>query len=139
SCRQLLKASALSCRVPAGSFSRLLPFLAETITCDELKNLNPNGIVQLYDVRTPEEVQKGKISNAINIPVTEFEDAFKMDPETFAKKFKINKPKLDDNIIVYCLSGRRGTRATEIASSLGYKHVRNLIGGYTAWSEKEGK
>ncbi|XP_063295298.1 thiosulfate:glutathione sulfurtransferase-like isoform X1 [Pelobates fuscus] len=110
-----------------------------TITSDELKKLNAQGTAQIFDVRTPEEVQNGKISNAINIPITEFEDAFKMDPETFAKIFKVDKPKLDDNIVVHCQSGRRGARAADIASSLGYKHVQNLVGGYKEWSQKEGK
>uniref|UniRef100_A0A8C5R834 Rhodanese domain-containing protein n=1 Tax=Leptobrachium leishanense TaxID=445787 RepID=A0A8C5R834_9ANUR len=108
------------------------------ITYGELNKQIADGPVQIFDVRTPEEVEKGKIPDAVNIPVTAFQEAFKMDPETFAKTFKVNKPKLDDNFVVHCYMGKRGAQAADIATGMGYAHVRNLLGGYKEWAEKEG-
>ncbi|KAM8921561.1 thiosulfate:glutathione sulfurtransferase [Pelodytes ibericus] len=113
---------------------------AGTISCEELRKLNVTGSVHVFDVRTPEEVQKGQIPNAVNIPVAGFEEALKMDAETFAKTFNVNKPNLDDpNFVVHCHMGRRGEQAAKIAAALGYRNVRNLTGGYKEWVEKDGK
>uniref|UniRef100_A0A8C5WMK5 Rhodanese domain-containing protein n=1 Tax=Leptobrachium leishanense TaxID=445787 RepID=A0A8C5WMK5_9ANUR len=112
--------------------------MSAEITYGELNKQIADGPVQIFDVRTPEEVEKGKIPDAVNIPVTAFQEAFKMDPETFAKTFKVNKPKLDDNFVVHCYMGKRGAQAADIATGMGYAHVRNLLGGYKEWAEKEG-
>ncbi|XP_072284482.1 thiosulfate:glutathione sulfurtransferase [Pyxicephalus adspersus] len=110
------------------------------ITYDELKQLISSGCVQIFDVRNPEEVQNGKIPNSINIPVSELEDALKMDPAAFKQKFKAEKPKLDDsNVIFHCQLGRRGQRATEMAIAEGYKNARNYLGAYSEWAAKEGR
>ncbi|XP_063804797.1 thiosulfate:glutathione sulfurtransferase [Pseudophryne corroboree] len=111
------------------------------ITYDDLKKLISTRDFQIFDVRTPEEVKDGKIPNSTNIPVTEIEDALKMDPDTFKATYNVEKPKLDDdnNLVFHCHMGRRGQRATDIAAGLGYKNARNYSGGYKEWAEKEGK
>jgi adenylyltransferase/sulfurtransferase len=45
---------------------------------------------------------------------------------------------LDPNreIVVQCKSGARSQRASEFLASKGFKHVHNLAGGITAWSDK---
>lgn len=43
-------------------------------------------------------------------------------------------PKPDDDIELYCRSGRRAEMASQILSKLGYKNIRNL-GGYEAAAE----
>ncbi|XP_030042986.1 thiosulfate:glutathione sulfurtransferase isoform X2 [Microcaecilia unicolor] len=68
------------------------------------------------------------------------EAALKMDPETFQKTYLVQKPKPEDeNIIFHCQIGKRGARAAETAVTLGYTKVCNYAGGYKEWSEKEGK
>ncbi|XP_068107641.1 thiosulfate:glutathione sulfurtransferase-like [Hyperolius riggenbachi] len=110
------------------------------ITYDELKKLIASGSCRLFDVRNPDELQNGKIPTAVNIPVTEVEKALNLDPAAFKQKYNVDKPKLDDdNVIFHCHLGRRGQRATDIATSLGYKHARNYQGAYKEWAEKEGK
>ncbi|XP_069582280.1 thiosulfate:glutathione sulfurtransferase isoform X1 [Ranitomeya imitator] len=110
------------------------------ISYDEVKKLVCSEQGRIIDVRTPEEVGNGKIPGTVNIPVTDLEDALKMDPETFKQKYHVEKPQLNDhNLILHCQLGRRGQRATEVAQSLGYKYARNYAGAYKEWSEKEGK
>ncbi|XP_053330873.1 thiosulfate:glutathione sulfurtransferase [Spea bombifrons] len=112
---------------------------AGNISCEELKKLQECGTAQVFDVRNPEEVERGKIPGAVNIPVAEFEKAFQLDPEIFEKTYKVQKPREEaENFVVHCQMGRRGAQAAQIAASLGYKRVRNLTGGYKEWAEMEG-
>ncbi|NP_001091426.1 uncharacterized protein LOC100049124 [Xenopus laevis] len=108
-------------------------------TYEEVKKLSQSSTGYIIDVRNPEEVQRGKIPNSINIPVAEFEAALRMDPETFQKTFHVEKPKpSEENIITHCFMGKRGAQATAIAAALGYSHARNYPGAYMEWAEKEG-
>ncbi|MEE6507281.1 hypothetical protein FKM82_019506 [Ascaphus truei] len=99
------------------------------ISYEELKKLNASGKSQIFDVRSPEEVQRGKIPNSVNIPVDQIEHALKMDPETFKKTYDVDKPKLEENnIVVHCHMGKRGARAADIAAALGYtQYVYSVI------------
>ncbi|XP_041429809.1 putative thiosulfate sulfurtransferase, mitochondrial [Xenopus laevis] len=90
-------------------------------TYEEIKKLSQSGTGYIIDVRNPEEVQRGKIPNSINIPVSQFEAALRMDPGTFQKTFHVVKPKpSEENIIIHCFSGKRGAQATAIATALGF-------------------
>uniref|UniRef100_A0A8C8STD3 Rhodanese domain-containing protein n=1 Tax=Pelusios castaneus TaxID=367368 RepID=A0A8C8STD3_9SAUR len=110
------------------------------ISHKDMKALVTSGKAHVIDVRLPEEVANGHIASSVNIPVAEIEEALKMDPETFKIKYGVDKPKKDDeNLIFHCQMGRRGAQATEIAMILGYTKARNYAGGYKEWSEKEGK
>ncbi|XP_056409106.1 thiosulfate:glutathione sulfurtransferase-like isoform X3 [Hyla sarda] len=110
------------------------------ISYDDVKKLIGSGDIQIFDVRTVEEVTNGRIPGSVNIPVTEIEDALKMDPEAFKEKYHVAKPQPNDhNLVFHCQMGRRGQKATDIALGLGYQHARNYLGAYKEWSEKEGK
>ncbi|XP_069493603.1 thiosulfate:glutathione sulfurtransferase-like [Ambystoma mexicanum] len=108
------------------------------ISYDNLKKVTTTGDVLIVDVRSPEEVSNGKIPASVNIPVDEFDQALKMNPEDFKKKFSVDKPKPEHNLIVHCQMGRRGARAAEIAMGQGYSKVQNYAGGYKEWSDKGG-
>ncbi|KAM7134059.1 junctional adhesion molecule A-like isoform 2-T2 [Macrochelys suwanniensis] len=110
------------------------------ISHKDMKALVASGKARIIDVRLPGEVANGHIANSVNIPVAEVEEALKMDPETFKMKYGMDKPRMDDeNLIFYCQRGRRGAQTTEIAMTLGYVKARNYAGGYEEWSEKEVK
>jgi phage shock protein E len=66
----------------------------------------------LVDVRTPEEFEQGSIENAINIPVDEL-------------PVRIGELKSDQQIVVFCRSGNRSSRAKEILEDNGFKKVNN--------------
>ena len=79
---------------------------------------------QLIDVRTPEEISQGKIENATNYDIN--------NPD-----FEKNIDKLDRSkpVYVYCASGKRSARASEILKQAGFPVVYDLRGGYNAWAE----
>ena len=80
----------------------------------------------LVDVRAPSEIATtGKVEGALvaNYSAPDFVD-----------QFKALGAKPDDDIELYCRSGRRAEMASQILGKLGYKHIRNL-GGYEAAAE----
>nr|XP_023419490.1 thiosulfate:glutathione sulfurtransferase isoform X2 [Cavia porcellus] len=69
--------------------------------------------------------------------VSELENALQMEPAAFQALYSAEKPKLDDeNLVFFCQMGRRGLQATQLAQSLGYRGARNYAGAYREWSEK---
>jgi len=78
--------------------------------------------IQLYaaeaiiiDVRTPIEFESGHIENSINI---EWQDIKEVN-NTLTKEQKI---------YLYCRSGNRSQKSTDILMKLGYENVENLGG-----------
>jgi rhodanese-related sulfurtransferase len=79
----------------------------------------------LVDVREATEYAEGHLSGAINLPV---------------RSLLQNLDKLPDQaqpIVIYCVSGHRGSLATAALRLLGYTDVRNLGGGMNAWKKAE--
>lgn len=77
----------------------------------------------ILDVRTEDEVSKGKIPGAINIDIYTGQ-AFIYNLE------ELNKEK---NYYVYCAAGGRSANACNIMKELGFKNAYNLIGGFSEW------
>ncbi|CAJ1058490.1 thiosulfate:glutathione sulfurtransferase [Xyrichtys novacula] len=111
------------------------------ISHEDLKALlEKNKNLLLVDVRTKEEVDKGRIPGSIHIHVDSVEAAFSMEPEEFKAKYGVTKPSLDvPELVFHCQMGMRGGRATSKAQELGYVNAQNYKGGYAEWSSKEGK
>ncbi len=95
-------------------------------------SLTPAGAIQLInnedvtllDVREPAETVNGKITKAVQIPVSSINQRIgELD------KFK------DNNIIVYCKTGARASVACRALSKAGFDKVYSLDGGITAWQE----
>ncbi|XP_003466732.2 thiosulfate:glutathione sulfurtransferase isoform X2 [Cavia porcellus] len=108
-----------------------------TVSLPELRSLLASGRARLFDVRSREEAAAGTIPGALNIPVSELENALQMGPAAFQALYSAEKPKLDDeNLVFFCQMGRRGLQATQLAQSLGYRGARNYAGAYREWSEK---
>lgn len=86
--------------------------------------------VVILDVRTPQEVAQGTITDqALNIDVT---NRALFDQE-------IEKLDKDKTYLVYCRSGRRSRVAGEEMARRGFKKVYNLKGGILAWQEVHNK
>lgn len=82
--------------------------------------------IQLVDVRTLAEFNKGHIENSIQIDVLSKEN-FKKE----IKKLDITKP-----TYIYCRSGKRSLTALKIMKAQGFKTIYDLEGGYISWSKK---
>lgn len=96
----------------------------KSITAEELKELNKEGVI-LLDVRTPGEVENGKIAGAT---VIDFKGA----------NFKEMTSKLDTQlpVIVYCAAGGRSTSAADILTEVGFKTIYNYTGGFSDWKSR---
>jgi rhodanese-related sulfurtransferase len=81
--------------------------------------------VQILDVRTKEEFATGHLAKAALIPWTDKDFAARAQ-----KELDPAKP-----VLVYCRSGRRSAEAAAGLSKLGFKHIRALDGGITAWTK----
>lgn len=81
--------------------------------------------VQILDVRTPEEWNEGYIKGAklVTYPADDFT----------AKATKALDP--EKPVLVYCRSGGRSAKAAKLLRDAGFKDVRDLAGGITAWEE----
>lgn len=80
--------------------------------------------LQLVDVRTPQEWGTGHIDGALHIDW--FDDDFK---QRIAKLDK-NKP-----VRLYCAAGGRSEEARELLREMGFKDVKDLDGGMSAWKK----
>jgi rhodanese-related sulfurtransferase len=93
-----------------------------SISIDKAAELLESEDAIILDVRTKEEVSKGYIKDATFI-------------DYYANDFK-NKLNLIDKkktIYVYCKSGGRSSKASEIISQMGFANVYNLEGGFMRW------
>jgi len=77
----------------------------------------------LIDVREPHEYQIARIPGARLIPLGEFSK-------------HVGEFDKDADIVIHCKSGGRSARACGILRQAGFAHVRNVVGGITAWSDK---
>lgn len=83
--------------------------------------------VQLIDVRTPEEFAQGHIQGAKNINVLSGDFSAKA-----SSALSKDKP-----VALYCRTGKRSQRASAMLTSMGYKVIYDLQGGFMAWSAQQ--
>ncbi|MAT80007.1 MAG: rhodanese [Flavobacteriales bacterium] len=93
----------------------------ESISYADYLNIDNSNDFIVIDVRTPEEYKIKRIKNSINI---NFYD------EKFIHFFKIYEK--DENILIYCRSGRRSLEAVKNLSKKGFKNIYDLKGGILA-------
>lgn len=102
-------------------------FVAENILNKKSRIIQWRELAELpadtirIDVRTHDEYKLGTIPGFINIPVDELREHLDELPK--------EKP-----IVVTCAVGLRGYLTYRILVQNGFKHVRNLSGGYKTWS-----
>jgi rhodanese-related sulfurtransferase len=93
------------------------------------EKLETDSSLVLLDVRTEGEFDgpMGHLENAILIPVQNIKDRY-----TELEGYK------DKEIIVYCRSGNRSSKATSFLREKGY-NATNLEGGMIAWNKMHEK
>jgi hydroxyacylglutathione hydrolase len=87
----------------------------------ELNALPPPRDFQLLDVRTPHEWDEGHLPGARYLFLGEL-------PQ------KLKDLDRDKEVVVYCASGYRSSLAASLLQASGFRKVRNVPGGYTAWT-----
>ncbi|MDG6904434.1 MAG: molybdopterin-synthase adenylyltransferase MoeB [Nitrososphaerota archaeon] len=77
--------------------------------------------ILLLDVREPHEWEIAHIEGAKLIPLGQLAE-------------RVNELSSATEIVPYCHTGMRSARATEFLRGLGFRKVRNLVGGIERWS-----
>lgn len=96
-------------------FVRKLRFLQiAVVALLGLGGMSATAKTVLIDVRTPDEYSAGHLSGAINIDYLQI-----------SRRIEASGVKKDDEVILYCRSGRRSGIALESLKGLGFKRVAN--------------
>jgi molybdopterin/thiamine biosynthesis adenylyltransferase/rhodanese-related sulfurtransferase len=93
------------------------------ITAPELAARLKQNHLKLLDVREPHELEISALPGAVNIPLG-----------TLAAR--LSEIDSAQDMVVFCKSGSRSTRALELLASAGFKKVKNLKGGINAWAKE---
>src|SRR5439155_20507930 len=92
------------------------------ISADQLKEkLDAGQAPVLLDVREPTEWEIARLDKAILMPVAQV-------------AARVNELSTADEIVVYCKTGARSGRITNFLRELGFRKVKNLIGGIDEWA-----
>jgi rhodanese-related sulfurtransferase len=98
----------------------------QTITTDELKKrMDAGEQPNLLDVREDYERADFNIGGR-HVPLGKLQSMQLDDIEDWK----------NDEIIIYCRSGNRSGIAANMLEMLGYKNVKNLVGGMLDWQKK---
>jgi adenylyltransferase/sulfurtransferase len=93
------------------------------ITANELASRLKQNHLILLDVREPHELEISALPGAVNIPLG-----------TLAAR--LSEIDSAQDMIVFCKTGSRSTRALELLMSAGFKKVKNLKGGINSWAKE---
>lgn len=87
-----------------------------------LQQLSENSAtLRLVDVRSQEEIMRGKIPGAEAVPL-------------HLLPIKCQEFKQDENVLFYCATGARSAQACLFMQQQGHHRVYNLRGGIRAWA-----
>lgn len=93
------------------------------ITAQELAERVEHNHLKLVDVREPHELEISRLPNATNIPLGQL-------------AARLSELDSAEDMVLFCKSGARSTRALELLTSAGFKKVKNLKGGINAWARE---
>jgi phage shock protein E len=78
----------------------------------------------VLDVRTPQEYAEGHVPGAVNIPHDQLASRLAEVPR-------------DQDVVLYCRSGRRAGLAADVLAAHGYRRLAHLEGDMQAWVEQK--
>src|SRR2546425_10901643 len=94
------------------------------ITEEELKEKTDGGSEPLLlDGREPMEWEIARLDKAVLMPVAQVPG-------------RVNELSTADEIVVYCKTGVRSGRITNFLREIGFRKVKNLVGGIDEWADK---
>lgn len=98
----------------------------ENITVEELKaRVDAGEKLHVLDVREPDEYAEYNIGGKL-VPLGKIQSMQTDEIEDWK----------EEEVIVYCRSGKRSLTAALFMEMQGFKNVKNLVGGVLAWQEK---
>ncbi|KAL0950888.1 hypothetical protein HGRIS_007647 [Hohenbuehelia grisea] len=114
---------------------------ARVLTYDQVKSKtqSPSPDAYIIDVREPDEVIQGSIPSSVNLPLSVLGNALHTQPAVFKERYGFEKPKLSQEIVFYCRSGKRSASACDVAKRNGYTNLFNYEGSWLDWVERDGK
>jgi len=97
----------------------------DEVTVQEMKKAldNPSLGIKVIDVRDPDEYEIAHVAGVPQIPLG-----------TLSQRFTELDP--NQTIYVHCKSGKRSMKALEFLREQGFKYVKSVKGGITAWSDE---
>lgn len=95
--------------------------IVNILPLDVQERIKRGESLQIIDVREDSEVAQGKIPGAKHIPLGQI-------------PARVNEIDPNREAIMVCRSGGRSGRACEFLMQSGYQHVKNMMGGMSAWS-----
>ena len=96
--------------------------MPQDISPEELsRRLEQKRPLVLLDVRDEWETRLCRLANATHIPIEEIE-------------LRTDELNPDDEIVVYCHQGVRSAAVADYLRQLGFKNVKNLVGGLDHWA-----
>jgi phage shock protein E len=98
----------------------LVPISQETLLERQQKG---DEAAFVLDVRSPEEYASGHVPGAVNIPYDQIASRIAEVPK-------------DQDVVLYCRSGRRAGIAAEVLAGQGYTRLQHLEGDIVAWVDK---
>ncbi len=87
------------------------------------RRLENNEPILLVDVRDPVELQISALPGAVSLPL----------PQLVQRATELRP---DQEIVLFCRTGVRSTRALRLLANQGFTHLHNLKGGINAWAEQ---
>ena len=97
----------------------------QDISVQELKaRMDAGENIHLIDVREPDEYAEYNMGGKL-IPLGQVM-AMQVDELEHLK---------EDEIVIHCRSGKRSLQAGLMMETMGFKNVKNLVGGAQAWQE----
>jgi rhodanese-related sulfurtransferase len=95
--------------------------MEDHVTPEGLKaRLDRHEPVVLLDVRQDWETRLCRLENSTHIPIEEIE-------------LRVDELNPEDEIVVYCHQGIRSAAVAEYLRQLGFRNVKNLVGGLDHW------
>jgi sulfur-carrier protein adenylyltransferase/sulfurtransferase len=119
---QLIDYEAFCGAPPPSATTALHP---DEVTVQELKRVldDPQLGIQVIDVREPGEHQIARLDGARLLPLS-----------TLAQRFNELDP--NQSYYIHCKIGERSLRAVRFLRERGFKHLKSVKGGITAWSDE---
>jgi rhodanese-related sulfurtransferase len=100
----------------------------ENITVEQLKaRIDAGEKLNVLDVREPSEYEEYNLGAKL-LPLSKIQGMQTDDIDDWK----------EEEVIVHCRSGARSVTAAQFMEMMGFKNVKNVLGGALAWREKYG-